>query len=185
MPTEELGASAYRKYDMEAWMPGKGSWGEVSLFHVHLPCRTPFQPHSFFFLFFKVSSTSNCTSYQSRRLLITYKTPPSPYPSDPLNPSPPLPATTFAHTLNGTAAAIPRLIVALLENGVVFDEKSRSDDKPAAFDSRKKVKLSKAPGARKEALDEGLAIEAVRLPSVLRRFWIGDEKIGPVEIIWV
>jgi seryl-tRNA synthetase len=28
----------------------------------------------------------------------------------------------FAHTLNGTAAAIPRLIVALLENGAVFDE---------------------------------------------------------------
>ena len=29
MPTEELGAAAYRKYDMEAWMPGRGSWGEV------------------------------------------------------------------------------------------------------------------------------------------------------------
>jgi hypothetical protein len=31
MPTEELGASAYRKYDMEAWMPGKNDWGEVSV----------------------------------------------------------------------------------------------------------------------------------------------------------
>jgi hypothetical protein len=30
MPTEDLGASAYRKYDMEAWMPGRGSWGEVT-----------------------------------------------------------------------------------------------------------------------------------------------------------
>jgi seryl-tRNA synthetase len=29
MPTEELGASAARKYDMEAWMPGRGKWGEV------------------------------------------------------------------------------------------------------------------------------------------------------------
>jgi hypothetical protein len=29
MPTEELGASAYRKYDMEAWMPGREKWGEV------------------------------------------------------------------------------------------------------------------------------------------------------------
>jgi seryl-tRNA synthetase len=29
MSTEELGASAYRKYDMEAWMPGRGRWGEV------------------------------------------------------------------------------------------------------------------------------------------------------------
>jgi len=30
MPTQELGASAYRKYDMEAWLPGKQFWGEVS-----------------------------------------------------------------------------------------------------------------------------------------------------------
>ena len=30
MPSEELGASAFRKYDMEAWMPGRGKWGEVS-----------------------------------------------------------------------------------------------------------------------------------------------------------
>jgi len=29
MPTEELGATAYRKYDMTAWMPGRGKWGEV------------------------------------------------------------------------------------------------------------------------------------------------------------
>ena len=38
MPTEELGASAARKYDMEAWMPGRGKWGEVrllSLFVIH------------------------------------------------------------------------------------------------------------------------------------------------------
>jgi seryl-tRNA synthetase len=82
MPTEELGASAYRKYDMEAWMPGRGSWGEVS-------------------------SLSNCTDYQSRRLHIRYKTNGS---------------TSFAHTLNGTAAAIPRLIIALLENGAMFSE---------------------------------------------------------------
>ena len=30
MPSEELGASASRKWDMEAWMPGRGKWGEVS-----------------------------------------------------------------------------------------------------------------------------------------------------------
>lgn len=47
MPTEELGAPAYRKYDIEAWMPGRGSFGEVS-------------------------SASNCTDYQSRRLNICY-----------------------------------------------------------------------------------------------------------------
>lgn len=97
MPTEELGASAFRKYDMEAWMPGRGSWGEIS-------------------------STSNCTDYQSRRLHIRYRRAASP---DPHNgslghgsPS----AIAFAHTLNGTAAANPRLILTLVENGVRFDE---------------------------------------------------------------
>ncbi|KAJ7596664.1 seryl-tRNA synthetase [Mycena floridula] len=93
MPTEELGASAYRKYDMEVWMPGRGKWGEVS-------------------------SLSNCTDYQSRRLLIRQTTPPkSQQTSHSLQSHNP-----FVHTLNGTAAAIPRLIVALLENGVVQNE---------------------------------------------------------------
>lgn len=95
MPTEELGASAYRKYDMEAWMPGRGSWGEIS-------------------------SASNCTDYQSRRLHIRYR------PATPPGTTPEAAHTTgvrFAHTLNGTAAAIPRLIVALLENGARFDDK--------------------------------------------------------------
>ncbi|KAF7303266.1 Serine--tRNA ligase, chloroplastic/mitochondrial [Mycena kentingensis (nom. inval.)] len=92
MPTEELGASAYRKYDMEAWMPGRGSWGEVS-------------------------SLSNCTDFQSRRLHIRYRR----NVAQPQNLSP----TTLAHTLNGTAAAIPRLIIALLENGAIFDAEGK------------------------------------------------------------
>lgn len=91
MPTEELGASAYRKTDIEGWMPGRGKWGELS-------------------------SLSNCTDYQSRRLHIRYR--PEASATSPL----PAGALPFAHTLNGTAAAIPRLIVALLENGVVFDD---------------------------------------------------------------
>ncbi|KAH9944269.1 seryl-tRNA synthetase [Epithele typhae] len=94
MPTEELGASAYRKYDAEAWMPGRGGWGEIS-------------------------STSNCTDFQARRLHIRYRrlTPSGDKPS--AEESGRLP---FAHTLNGTAAAVPRLIVALIENGGVLDE---------------------------------------------------------------
>jgi len=92
MPSEELGASAYRKYDMEAWMPGRGGWGEIS-------------------------STSNCTDYQSRRLHIRYRKSEAD-----LTPSSAAPGSlAFAHTLNGTAAAVPRLIVALLENGARFD----------------------------------------------------------------
>lgn len=113
MPTEELGASAYRKYDIEVWMPGRGNWGEVS-------------------------SASNCTEYQARRLLIRYR----PDKSDLFEPSSSfiegegeagiegytLPRSVernrmdageglhWAHTLNATAVAVPRIIVALIEN---------------------------------------------------------------------
>lgn len=94
MPTEELGASAYRKYDAEAWMPGRGGWGEIS-------------------------STSNCTDYQARRLHIRYRRVSSPTDASSSSSTVTVP---FAHTLNGTAAAVPRLIVALLENGARFDD---------------------------------------------------------------
>ncbi|KAJ9115518.1 hypothetical protein QFC22_005278 [Naganishia vaughanmartiniae] len=95
MPTEELGAPAFRKIDMEAWMPGRGKWGEIS-------------------------STSNCKDFQSRRLHIRHRAR-----ADPSNMStPPSSSETlpFAHTLNGTCAAIPRLLVALVENGVILED---------------------------------------------------------------
>ncbi len=77
--TGDLGAPAYRKWDLEAWMPGRnsGEWGEVT-------------------------STSNCTDYQSRRLNTKYKD------DDGKN--------KYAHMLNGTAIAISRGIIAVLEN---------------------------------------------------------------------
>lgn len=118
MPTEELGASAYRKYDIEAWMPGRGSWGEVS-FAGSLTGRTSSLSQSRDRKFdlaclartgtCQISSASNCTDYQSRRLHIRYRSPHSSSTSKAAK-------TEFAHTLNATAAAIPRLIVALLEN---------------------------------------------------------------------
>lgn len=75
MPPHELGAPAYRKYDVEAWLPGRKMFGEVS-------------------------SCSNCTDYQSRRLNITYR-------RDDI--------TNYVHTLNGTACAIPRMLIAIIE----------------------------------------------------------------------
>jgi seryl-tRNA synthetase len=77
MPSEELGAPAYRKVDVEAWMPGRKRFGEIS-------------------------STSNCTDYQARRLAIRCTVP---HASE----------RVFAHTLNGTACAVPRTMLALLE----------------------------------------------------------------------
>ena len=70
MPTEELGAPAYRKYDIEAWMPGKKEYGEVSCgeaisWHAEMAC----------FSFPQVTSASNCTDFQSYRLGITYRNP--------------------------------------------------------------------------------------------------------------
>ncbi|AGT27218.1 serine--tRNA ligase [Borrelia miyamotoi] len=76
----DLGAPAYKKYDIEAWMPGRGGGrGEYG----------------------EVTSTSNCTDYQSRRLKIRYK-------EDGQN--------RFVHMVNGTAIASTRTIIAILEN---------------------------------------------------------------------
>ena len=77
--TGELGGPAYRKYDIEAWMPGRGEngdWGEVT-------------------------SASNCTDYQARRLGVRFKDGEK---------------TRYAHMLNGTAIAVSRAMVAILEN---------------------------------------------------------------------
>lgn len=77
----DLGGPAYRKFDLEAWMPGRGEAGEWG----------------------EVTSTSNCTDYQARRLGIRFKKAGEK-------------GTTFAHTLNGTAIAVSRAIIAILEN---------------------------------------------------------------------
>ena len=79
--TGDLGGPAYRKFDLEAWMPARGQGGEYG----------------------EVTSTSNCTDFQARRLNIRYK-------------SPKHKGTRFVHTLNGTAVAISRALVAILEN---------------------------------------------------------------------
>ncbi len=79
--TGDLGGPAYRKFDLEAWMPGRGDGGEYG----------------------EVTSTSNCTDYQSRRLGIRYRVKGEK-------------GTHFLHTLNGTAIAISRAIIAILEN---------------------------------------------------------------------
>ena len=77
MSSYELGASAFKKVDLECWFPSKNAFGEVT-------------------------STSNCTSYQSRRFNIQYLKEGN--------------KKNVVHTLNGTAAATPRLVMAILEN---------------------------------------------------------------------
>ncbi|NLH50081.1 MAG: serine--tRNA ligase [Myxococcales bacterium] len=79
--TGDLGSPAYRKFDIEAWMPGRGEGGAYG----------------------EVTSTSNCTDYQARRLNIRFR------PSAGGRPR-------FVHTLNGTAVAISRALIAVMEN---------------------------------------------------------------------
>lgn len=74
--SSDLGSSANRKFDIEAWIPTQDAYREVT-------------------------STSNCTEFQARRLNIRFKE------AD---------ATKFVATLNGTLVAIPRMVVAILEN---------------------------------------------------------------------
>ena len=78
--TGDLGAPAYRKFDIEAWMPGRGDEGEYG----------------------EVTSTSNCTDYQARSLNIRYRDDDG--------------KVKFVHMLNGTAVALSRAIVAIMEN---------------------------------------------------------------------
>jgi seryl-tRNA synthetase len=76
--TGDLGGAAYRKYDLEAWMPGRNAYGEVT-------------------------STSNTTDYQARRLAIRYRRNGGGRPQ-------------LVHTLNGTAIAVSRALIPILEN---------------------------------------------------------------------
>ena len=74
--TGDIGTVAARKFDLEAWMPASQQWKEIV-------------------------SASNCTSYQSVRLNMRYRTPEG---------------TNYPHTLNATAIATTRALAAILEN---------------------------------------------------------------------
>jgi seryl-tRNA synthetase len=87
--TGDLGGPAYRKYDLEAWMPCRGEIDPAT--------KRPKGEYG------EVTSTSNCTDFQARRLNIRYK-------------GPSQKGTRFVHTLNGTAVAVTRALVAILEN---------------------------------------------------------------------
>ncbi len=80
----DLGGPAYRKFDIEAWMTMKNGYGEIT-------------------------STSNCTDYQSRRLNIRYKKEDG--------------SSEFVHTLNGTAIVTSRFPIAIVENFQTEDGK--------------------------------------------------------------
>ncbi|ABN66649.2 seryl-tRNA synthase-like protein [Scheffersomyces stipitis CBS 6054] len=85
MATSDLGSPAIKKYDIEAWMPGRGNWGELT-------------------------SSSNCGDYQSRRLGIRQNRKDQ--------------KVAHVHTLNGTCMAVPRVIVAIIEQN--YDPETES-----------------------------------------------------------
>lgn len=81
----DLGGPAYRKYDLEAWMTMKGD-----------PSANAQGGYG------EITSTSNCTDYQSRRLNIKYKKDDG--------------STELVHTLNGTAVVTSRFPITIVEN---------------------------------------------------------------------
>ena len=87
----DLGASAAKKYDIEAWIPSQNTYREVT-------------------------SCSNTTSFQARRLNIRAKSEGE---------------TSVLHTLNGTAIAVGRILIALIENNQTEDGKVEFSDKVA------------------------------------------------------
>ena len=87
----DLGASAAKKYDIEAWIPSQNTYREVT-------------------------SCSNTTSFQARRLNIRAKSEGE---------------TKVLHTLNGTAIAVGRILIALIENNQTEDGKVEFSDKVA------------------------------------------------------
>jgi len=91
--TGDLGAPAWRKFDIEAWLPGRGDGGAYG----------------------EVTSTSNCTDYQARRLRTRFRRKDSK-------------KNELVHTLNGTAVAISRTMIALLENHQRADGSVRIPD---------------------------------------------------------
>ena len=79
---DDLGASAAKKYDCEAWLPGQGEYRELT-------------------------STSNTTDFQARRLNVRFRAQGG--------------KPAVLHTLNGTAVAVGRTLIAMLENGQQSD----------------------------------------------------------------
>ena len=121
MATGVLGAPAYRKFDIEAWMPGLERYGEVRGKHPRLVYIFSTFPSIMLMIpdqILQISSASNCTDYQSRRLGIRYRPSPSEPPSTNTKKGKGAGSgpTQFVHTLNATAVAVPRLIVCILEN---------------------------------------------------------------------
>ncbi|MFM9195777.1 MAG: aminoacyl--tRNA ligase-related protein, partial [Planctomycetia bacterium] len=103
----DLGGPAYRKFDLEAWMPGRGERGEWG----------------------EVTSTSNCTDYQARRLAVRYRKPGEK-------------GTSYVHTLNGTAIAISRAIIAIMENYQCSDGSIVIPDALVPWMGKKKIEPS-------------------------------------------
>jgi seryl-tRNA synthetase len=86
--TGDMGTVAARKYDLEAWLPGRGEYKEVV-------------------------SCSNCTDYQANRLRMRYRT------AD---------GNAAVHTLNSTAVATSRALVAIMEQNQLADGRVRVPD---------------------------------------------------------
>ena len=101
----DLGAPAAKKYDLEVWLPGQQRYRELT-------------------------SCSNCTDYQARRLKARVRREKG---------------TEMVHTLNGTAIAIGRTLVALMENHQQADGTVRVPERLRAYGAPDVIGASRAP----------------------------------------
>ena len=110
----DLGAPAAQKFDCEAWLPGQQRYRELT-------------------------SCSNCTDYQARRLNTRFRTEKGP---------------RFVHTLNGTGVAVGRTLIAIMENYQQADGSHRGAGRPAAAAGQgrhRRLSAVAAPGGRTSA----------------------------------
>ncbi len=109
--TGDLSVPSVSTYDLESWMPGQNQYRETH-------------------------STSNCTDFQARRLNIRYKPTSYKLPASRQGGQ----ATSYVHTLNGTAFAIGRTLIAIIEN---YQQKNGTVKVPKVLQKYTEIKLIK------------------------------------------
>ncbi len=121
----DLGAPAAQKFDCEAWLPGQQRYRELT-------------------------SCSNCTDYQARRLNTRFRTEKGP---------------RFVHTLNGTGVAVGRTLIAIMENYQQADGSIVRAGRPAAHDGQgRHRRLSRRGSARGRRAYRGARPRGVSRP---------------------
>ncbi|WGK70176.1 serine--tRNA ligase [Candidatus Haliotispira prima] len=136
--TGDLGAPAYRKFDLEAWMPGRGQASDEE--SAGSESRSGSNGE-----WGEITSASNCTDYQARRLSIRYRNEEG--------------KNVSVHTLNGTAIALSRAIIAIIENHQQADGSVRIPKALQPYMGRDSIGPKDKSGAKKSPPSENSVLK--------------------------